>query len=143
MFAALLAAVVFAVPDPRGLAVPVSLPSPDKPPNLRDGMPRPPQSTPAPRKRFFGLGIAFQNRAGIQGIALDQVIAGSPADHAGLVPGVIIVEIEGQSTLGRTAEDCTLMVREGGEKIVLKYYDPVTFKLRTRTLQKDWFLIPN
>jgi len=141
MFAALLAALTLAVPDFR--AVPVSLPAADKPPDLREGMPRSAQSTPPARKRFFGLGIVFQNRGGAQGITLDQVVAGSPADRAGFVPGMVIVEIGGQSTLGRTAEDCTMMVREGGGKVAVKYYDPLTFKLRTRILEKDWFPLPN
>ena len=84
----------------------------------------------------------FQSRGGAQGIALDQVVAGSPADRAGFVSGIVIVEIAGQSTLGRTSEDCTMMVREAGAKVALKYYDPLTFKLRTRIVEKDWFPLP-
>ncbi len=145
MFAALLAALALARAVPQSPAGPitVSLPSADKSAGLREEMPHTAQPTPVPRKRFFGIGIAFQNRGGTQGIALDQVVAGSPADRAGLVVGIVIVEIEGQSTLGRTAEDCTFMVRQAGGKVAIKYYDPLTFKLRTRTLEKDWFPLPN
>jgi len=121
----------------------VSLPAKDKPPIIREGVPRTGEATPAPRKSFYGLGIAFQNRGGTQGIALDQVVPGSPADKAGFAVGMMIVEIEGQSTLGRTGEDCTRMVRDAVAAVVLRYYDPLTFKLRTRTLQKDWFPLPN
>jgi predicted metalloprotease with PDZ domain len=141
VFAALFAALTLAVPDCR--AVTVSLPTADKPPDFRAGMIPAAQPTPAPRKRFFGLGIIFQNRAGAQGITLDQVVAGSPAERAGFVTGMVIVEIEGQSTLGRSAEDCTMMVREAGGKVAVKYYDPLTFKLRTRVVEKDWFPVPN
>ena len=143
VFAALLAALTLAAPDSDPNTVTVSLPARDKASDFRGGMPRTPPATPAPRKRFFGLGVAFQNRGGTQGIALDQVIADSPADRAGFVVGLVIVEIEGQSTLGRTAEDCTMMVRQAGDKVSLKYYDPLTFKLRTRVLEKDWFALPN
>ena len=140
VLAALLAALTLAAPDSG--VVPVSLPSPDKSPDFRNGLPHSSLPTPVPRKRFFGLGIMFQSRGGAQGIALDQVVAGSPADRAGFVSGIVIVEIAGQSTLGRTAEDCTMMVREAGGKVALKYYDPLTFKLRTRVVEKDWFPLP-
>jgi hypothetical protein len=143
MLAALLAALTLTVPGSGVEPAPVSLPSPEKPPPFREGLPRPGQATPIPQKRFFGLGIGFQSRGGTQGIALEQVVAGSPADRAGFLPGTVIVEIEGQSTLGRSGEDCTHMVREAGGKVLLKYYDPLTFKLRTRTLEKDWFILPN
>ncbi len=105
-------------------------PSCRQPPAFRDGLPRTAPATPAPRKRFFGLGIAFQNRGGAQGIALDQVISGSPAERAGFAAGMVIVEIDGQSTLGRSGEDCTRMVRDAGGTVSIKYYDPLTFKLR-------------
>jgi len=141
MFAALLAVLTLSSPDSGVLPVPVSLP--DKAPILHEGLPRSGEATPAPKKRVFVIGVAFQSRGGSQGIALEQVVLGSPADRAGFTVGTIIVEIEGQSTLGRSAEDCTRMVREAGGTVSLKYYDPLTFKLRTRTLQKDWITPPN
>jgi predicted metalloprotease with PDZ domain len=143
MFAALFAALASAASISAEQPVLVSLPAKDKPPIIREGVPRTGEATPAPRKRFYGLGIAFQNRGGTQGITLDQVVPGSPADKAGFAVGMMIVEIEGQSTLGRMGEDCTRMVRDAAGTVSLKYYDPLTFKLRTRTLQKDWFPLPN
>ena len=110
---------------------------------MHGGLPPPGAATPASRRRFFGLGIRFQDRGGAQGIALYQVVADSPADHAGFVVGLVIVEIDGQSTLGRTGEDCTRMVLDAGATVSLKFYDPVTFKLRTKVLEKEWFLVPN
>ena len=124
-------------------AVLVSLPGKGEPPNLRDGMPRTGEMTPPPRKKFFGLGVGFQSRANAQGIGIEQVIAGSPADRAGFIVGTVIVEINGESTAGRSAEECTRMVRDGGNAVTLKYYDPATLKLRTRTLEKEWMLLPN
>ncbi len=121
----------------------MSLPVAPKIPVIREGASRSAESTPVPQKRFFGLGVAFQNRGGTQGISLEQVVPGSPADRAGFAVGTIIVEIEGQSTMGRSGEDCTRMIRDAANAVSLKYYDPLTFKLRTRTVQKDWFPLPN
>ncbi|MEI9897035.1 MAG: PDZ domain-containing protein [Chthoniobacter sp.] len=142
MFAALLAALTLATPDPGFGIVPVSLPSTDKPPLVRQGMPRTGDATPAPRKRVFVLGIQFQSRGGAQGIALERVVPGSPADRAGFTVGTIITEIDGKSTAGRTGEDCRRIVQEAGTTVPIKYYDPLTFKLRARTVDKDWIPDP-
>jgi membrane-associated protease RseP (regulator of RpoE activity) len=125
-------------------AVPVSLPSKERSTILPGGLPRAGSATPAPvKKRMFGIGVGFQARGTTQGIVLDQIVDGSPAGRAGLTPGTVIAEINGESTLGRTGEECTRMVREGGNAVTIKYYDPATLKLRTRTLEKDWFPLPN
>lgn len=142
MFAALLAAFTLAVPDPGDGIVPVSLPSNDRPPVVHNGLPRTGAATPPPRKPVFVLGIRFQARGGAQGIALDEVVAGSPADRAGFVVGMIITEIDGKSTAGHTSEDCIRMVQEAGNAVALKYYDPLTFKPRARVVQKDWVVPP-
>jgi len=34
-------------------------------------------------------------------------------------------------------------VQEAGGTVSIKYYDPLTYKLRTRTVDKDWFPLPN
>jgi len=143
MFAALLAALTLAPSEPAHGMLPVSLPASDLTPIVRDGMRRAPDATPPPRKRFFGLGVRFQNRGGTQGISLEQVVALSPAENAGFTVGTIIAEIEGKSTAGRTGEDCTRFVQEAGGTVTIKYYDPLTYKLRTRVIAKDWFPLPN
>lgn len=143
MLAALLAALSLAAPDPDGGIVTISLPSRDKPPTVHDGLPRPGEAAPPPGKRVYVLGILFQNRGGAQGIVLKQVVAGSPADRAGLTVGTVITEIDGKSTAGRSGDDCRLMVQEAGNRVPLKYYDPLTFKLRTRTVEKEWIVPPN
>lgn len=140
---ALVFALIATLPEGDFRAVPVKLPSRDDSPIFRDGLPRGGEPTPPPRKKMFGLGVGFQTRAGAQGIALYQVVNGSPAERAGLVAGTVLVEINGESTLGRDGEDCTRLVREAGNSVVIKYLDPATLKLRTRTLEKDWFFVPN
>ena len=143
MFAEIFALVLLLPPGPGATCAPESLPSRETTRIPGSLLPRTGESTPAPRKRFFGVGIAFQAKGGAQGIALEQVVPGSPADHAGLSVGTVIVEIDGQTTVGRTGEDCTRMVRESGHDVSLQYFDPLTFTLRTRTLQKEWFPLPN
>jgi S1-C subfamily serine protease len=144
MFAALFAALTLAMPDSGTRIVPASLPSSDTPSAIHNTPPRTGgEATPAPRKRVFVLGIRFQNRGGAQGIALEQVVEGSPADRAGFTAGMVITEIEGKSTAGRSGEDCTRLVQEAGAMVSLKYYDPLTFKLRTRTVEKGWIVPPS
>lgn len=140
----LLAAFTIAAPDWGSGIMPVKLPAPNKLPVLREGLPAAGTSTPAPAKaRFFGLGLSFQDRSTAQGVPISRVVAGSPADRAGLTAGTVVAEIDGTSTIGRSEADCVRMVREAGNSVVLKYYDPATLKLRTRTLDKDWFPVPN
>ena len=141
MFVALLAAFTLAVPDPVDGIVPVSLPSSDQPPIVHNP-PRTVAPTPPPRKPVFVLGIRFQARGGAQGIALDEVVADSPADRAGFVVGMIVTEIDGKSTAGHSSEDCIRMVQEAGNAVPLKYLDPLTFKPRARVVQKDWVVPP-
>lgn len=143
MFSAILAALTAATPDAAARPIPVKLPPRDQSPIFQGGLPRTGTATPAPaKKRFFGLGIGFMTRGGALGIALEQVVPASPADRAGLTATTVIAEINGESTLGRSGEDCTRMVRESGNAVTLKYYDPATLKLRTRVLEKDWFPLP-
>ncbi len=140
----LLAALALAAPDDAGRVVPIKLPSKDESPIFREGLPRTSEGAPAPvKRRFFGLGIGFSNRGNARGIMLDQVVTASPAERAGLGAGTVIAEINGESTLGRSGEDCTRLVRESGNAVTIRYYDPATLKLRTRTLEKDWFVLPN
>jgi S1-C subfamily serine protease len=144
MFFALLASLVLAGSDDAPRAVVVKLPSQDRSPILRDGSPRRDDAAAAVvKRRFFGLGIGFATRGDARGIALDQVVPASPAERAGLGAGTVIAEINGESTLGRSGEDCTRMVRESGNVVAIKYFDPATLKLRERTLEKAWFLLPN
>jgi len=144
MFAALLAVFALATPGSDSPIVPASLPSSDTPPAIHN----PPmhtggEATPTPRKRVYVLGIRFQERGGAQGIALQQVVEDSPADRAGFAVGMVITEIEGKSTAGRSGEDCTRIVQEAGAAVAIKYYDPLTFKLRTRTVEKGWIVPPS
>jgi C-terminal processing protease CtpA/Prc len=144
MLPAILAALMLATPDLEARPLPVKLPAKDQSPIFRPGLPGAGAETAAPAaQRFFGIGIGFQDRGTAQGVPISRVIAGSPADRAGLTVGTVIAEIGGTSTLGRSEIDCIRMVKEAGDKVTVKYYDPATLKLRTRTLEKEWFVVPN
>ena len=97
---------------------------------------------PAPRK-IFGIGIGFERIGTAQGVALSQVLSGSPAERAGLAVGTVIAEINGVSTIGRTEEECVRMVRESSTFVKLKFLDPGTFLPRTITVRKESIILPN
>lgn len=144
MFAFAFALMIFAAADGEARVLPVKLPGKGQSPIFREGLPRTGEATPAPPKqRFFGIGVGFQDRGNAQGIPVSRVVPGSPADRVGLTAGTVIAEINGTSTVGRGELDCIRMVKEADNKVTIKYYDPATFKLRTLTLEKEWFIVPN
>ena len=139
MFAALLAVLTLATPGSESRIVLASLPSSDTPPAIHNPAPRTGgEATPAPPKRVFVLGIRFQNRGGAQGIALERVVEGSPADRAGFTVGMVIAEIEGKSTARpQPVKIARASVQEAGTPSSLSNTTTrLTFKLRTRTVRK-------
>jgi C-terminal processing protease CtpA/Prc len=95
------------------------------------------------RRWIFGIGVGFEPAGTPLGTPLSQVLAGSPADRAGIVPGAIVAEINGVSTVGRTGDACVQMVREAGASVRLKLYDPATLVPRTLTVKKESIALPN
>ncbi len=59
--------------------------------------------------QFFGIGATLQK--GKKGLAVASVIAGSPADKAGLKPGDIIVTVDGQPTAAEAVEVSVARIR--------------------------------
>lgn len=122
-----------------------SLPGDEKLPVWRGDPPRggrEPAALPA-RRHLFGIGIGFERSGNAQGVALSQVLAGSPAERAGLTAGIVIAEINGVSIVGRAGDDCAQAVRDAPGKVTLKFFDPTTLKLRTLTLEKELLVLPN
>jgi membrane-associated protease RseP (regulator of RpoE activity) len=118
------------------------LPRQNKMPPARDIIPSGPGATPPPViQRIFGIGIRFEKTGTLQGVPVDFVLPGSPAARAGLVPGCVIAEINGTSTVGRAGDDCRRLISEIPGAITLRYYDPA-LKLRTLTLEKEWLIVP-
>ena len=60
---------------------------------------------------YVGIGITITVRAEGDGFSVTKVNAGGPAEAAGMLPGDVIVEIEGQSAAGMTADDARNLVR--------------------------------
>jgi len=65
------------------------------------------------------LGEYFQNTEG-RGILITQVIKESPAEEAGLVPGDVIIEVNGRSVITEEELRRTLR-RKGDEKVEITY----------------------
>lgn len=121
---------------------------PSRPPKTEPQMPwredrakpaAPFPGTPAPM-RFFGIGIGFNESGTLAGVPLNRVIAGSPAARAGLVPGCVIVEINGQTTVGRPGNDCARIIQDLLGTVHIKYLDPA-LKEKTLTIEKEWITL--
>lgn len=64
---------------------------------------------------YVGIGITIMLREEGDGFEVTKVNVGGPAEAAGMLPGDVIVEIEGQSTADMTAEDARNLVRGEAE----------------------------
>lgn len=60
---------------------------------------------------YVGIGISITVRQEEDGFFVTKVNEGGPADAAGMLAGDVIVEIEGQSAAGMTADDARNLVR--------------------------------
>ena len=60
---------------------------------------------------YVGIGITILVREDGKGFEVTKVNEGGPADEAGMEPGDLIVEIEGQSTEGMTSGEASNLVR--------------------------------
>ena len=60
---------------------------------------------------YVGIGITIMEREDSIGFDVTKVNVGGPADVAGMLAGDVIVGIEGQSTLGMSAEEAKNIVR--------------------------------
>jgi membrane-associated protease RseP (regulator of RpoE activity) len=79
------------------------------------------------RRAYAGVVLAEQPNG--EGVRITQVIAGSPADHAGLHRGDVITAIDGQSVRSVNAVQTALEDKSPG--------DQVTFSVRRDSQQED------
>jgi hypothetical protein len=103
--------------------------------------PGPETAPPIRRQRIFGIGVGFEPSGTLAGVALKIVLPDSPAYRAGLLPGCIVSEINGEAIAGRTGEDCARIIRDGGNTVKIKFLDPA-MRERTITLDKQWITVP-
>lgn len=116
---------------------------PDRFPRPQEEPVRPGPGTPATTKkqRIFGIGVGFERSGTLAGVALSIVLPDSPAARAGLLPGCIISEINGEPIGGRVGEDCARLIRDGATKVRIKYLDPA-MKEKVINLEKEWIIVP-
>jgi len=135
----LLAALLLAVPDaPAALRGTKNDKLPRGTEPAKPGLEAPP---PPRRQRIFGIGVGFEPSGALAGVALRIVLPDSPAARAGLAPGCIVSEINGEITAGRTGEDCARIIRDGAKTVKVKFLDPA-MRERVITLEKQWILVP-
>ena len=85
--------------------------------------------------------MGFERSGTLAGVALNIVLPDSPASRAGLLPGCIISEINGELLGGRVGEDCARLIRDGSAKVRIKFLDPA-MKEKLITLEKEWIVVP-
>jgi predicted metalloprotease with PDZ domain len=126
-----------------GEARPLRTTKPERFPRAQEEPLRPGTEMPAPGKkqRIFGIGVGFERSSTLAGVALSIVLPDSPAARAGLMPGCIISEINGEATAGRIGEDCARLIRDGSTKVRIKFLDPA-LKEKVLFLEKEWLVIP-
>jgi S1-C subfamily serine protease len=124
-------------------ATPMRATRPDKFPRPQEEPVKPGTEMPAPGKkqRIFGVGVGFERSGTLAGVALSIVLPDSPASRAGLVPGCIISEINGEATAGRIGEDCARLIRDASTRVKIKYLDPA-LKEKVLILEKEWLALP-
>jgi len=70
-----------------------------------------------------GVGLLIGPRK--QKIVIYEVIPNSPANKAGITPGLIIMKVDDKSTEGMQWEDCVHLIRGPvGSKVKLELFDP-------------------
>lgn len=60
---------------------------------------------------YVGIGVSIEARAEMDGVEIVRVEPNSSAQKAGILPGDILIEIDGKSLLGRDADYCRELVR--------------------------------
>jgi S1-C subfamily serine protease len=69
------------------------------------------------RVRYGYIGVLLQDVPGIDGAVIGDVVAGGPADKAGLQPGDVIVQVDGAATTSRAALTRTVGARDPGTMV--------------------------
>ncbi len=87
---------------------------------------------------YVGIGITILADSSEDGFVIQQVDPDGPAKAAGILPGDILVEAEGQSFAGQTTEFAASLIRgEEGTKVtvgVLRNGEKLTFTVERKTI---------
>ena len=60
---------------------------------------------------YVGIGITVQLRSDGQGFDVTNVVSGGPAQQAGIVPGDVVIAVDGTSAIGLTVSEMSALVR--------------------------------
>lgn len=90
---------------------------------------------------FTGIGIAVEGTR--QGLRVDQVYPSSPAQHARLRPGDVIVRVDGRSIAGEPVEVASRRIQgPAGTSVTLGVRSPGAAAVRIVTLKRAQINIP-
>ena len=82
---------------------------------------------------FEGIGVSVESRNGV--IVIVSPIDGTPAQKAGLLPGDMILKVDGKDVTGAAVEDLVSLVRgPAGTSVTLTIFSPSTNLQREVTL---------
>ena len=85
-------------------------------------------------KEMIGIGITFEINTEITQPQILNIFSNSPAEHAGITRGMIISQIDGIPTKGRSIDKCKdLLTGKEGTEVVLQLLHPIN---NTLTLVK-------
>jgi S1-C subfamily serine protease len=72
---------------------------------------------------FLGVALAAPDASGGRGAAVEQVVAGSPADRAGIAPGDVLTAIGGRTVTNRNVVRNVLLQTSPGRPLRVKWTD--------------------
>jgi len=91
------------------------------------------------QERVTGVGLALGVEA--DSIKIMKVLPHTPASKAGLVPGLVVRQIDGTTTDGKLLKECVDMLRGAvGTKVKLELVDPANSKTNTAELTRERIL---
>lgn len=101
-----------------------------------------PGITEPPAQAFMGVGLqqvtsGFRNQTnyrGQGGVAVTQVVSGSPADQAGIQPGDVILKLNGKSYNDNAALSAAIAKLKPGDRVSVEFWSGGTKRLAQITL---------
>lgn len=91
------------------------------------------------KNAYVGVGITISVREDGQGLDIIEVAPGGSAQEGGILPGDVLVEVEGQSIIGMTTGEVKTMVQgEEGTSVsvgILRNGEKKNFSLERRTIK--------
>ncbi len=91
---------------------------------------------------YQGIGVEITKEYNTGYILIMDVFEESPADKAGLMPGDLITEIDGESTISKSAEEVSSSIKESlGKDVKIKYLR--NDKEKTTTITVNNVIIPS